>query len=137
MYVPERTPDLVVINLAGNDDSMWYNNGGNTQGSFFNNETFDAKFANMINTVTGLYGKDIPILFAYGCMEVDTYTPLATVRSKYLIENVYTEDEGYNVRYVILPTNRDGYISHPTDEGAQLQAETMTNFIKENYSVFD
>ena len=137
IYAPERTPDLVVINLAQNDNSQWYNNGGNVQGDKYNDATFDAKFANMINTVTGLYGKDVPILFVYGCMESPSYAPLATERSKYLIENVYTEAEGYNITYTTLSTNREGLSNHPTADGAAVQADELANYIFNNYSAFN
>lgn len=90
----------------------------------------------MIDTVTGLYGKNVPILFVYGCMESSSYTPLATVRSKHLIENVYTEAEGYNVTYTTLSPNREGQSNHPTAYGASVQADQLATYIYANYPVF-
>lgn len=136
LYAPERTPDLVVINLAQNDNWQWYDKGGNKQSDTYNDEDFDVKFGNMIDTVTGLYGKDVKILFVYGCMESSSFTPLATERSKYLIENVYTEAEGYNITYTTLTTDRGGLDNHPTSYGASVQADQLATYIYANYSEF-
>jgi lysophospholipase L1-like esterase len=134
-YTPTRTPDLVVINLHTNDNYQWYSKGGNKEGDYYNTATFDAKFDNIIKTVAATYGDDIPMLFVFGCMASSQWT-LATDRSIELLDTKYT-DEGYDVMHVTLPTNRAGKDSHPNAEGAQLQAEALAKFIKENYPEFD
>jgi hypothetical protein len=136
MYDPDRTPDLVVVNLAQNDNNQWKTEGGNQQGDKYNDDSFDAKFKGMIDTIVGLYGKDRPILFVYGCMESSSFTPLATVRSKYLIDNVYTAENGYNVKYTVLTTNRGGRDNHPTADGALTQAQELAAFISQTYPEF-
>lgn len=134
-YAPTRTPDLVVINLHTNDNYQWYSNGGNKEGDYYNTATFEAKFDNIIKTVTGLYGNDVPMLFVYGCMAHKSWT-LATDISIARLDGKYT-DEGYDVMHVTLPTNREGSGSHPNAEGARIQAEALAQFIKDNYPEFD
>ena len=131
-YAPTRTPDLVVINLHTNDNYQWYSKGGNVEGDYYNFATFDAKFDNIIKTVTATYSKDIPMLFVFGCMANSKYT-LATDRSVELIKNKYVP-EGYDIQTVILPTSRDGVEAHPSAAGAEKQAQALASFIKENYS---
>ncbi|MBQ7292428.1 MAG: hypothetical protein IJW79_01670, partial [Clostridia bacterium] len=127
-FVPSRTPDIVVINLNTNDNSLW------TAGDDYT--TYDAKFGEMIDTITTQYGKDVPMLFVFGCMANETKTK-ATDRSQYLIENVYTAENGYDIKVVTLSASKDGKDSHPTAEGAKVQAEELVAFIKKNYEDFD
>lgn len=134
-YAPGRTPDLVVINLHTNDNYQWYSKGGNKEGDYYNLATFDEKFDGIIKSVTSIYGDDVPMLFVFGCMASSQWT-IATDRSIELLEGKYT-DEGYDVMHVTLPTNRAGKDAHPSAEGAQLQAEALAKFIKENYPEFD
>ena len=123
-FEPLRTPDLVVINLHTNDNNNWAGGSDYT--------TFDAKFDGMIQTITEQYGKDIPMLIVFGCMQSDTYRK-ATDRSQYLLENNYTD---YNIKTVTLTTNREGLSSHPNAAGAELQATELAEFIKANYTAF-
>jgi len=127
-FVPSRTPDIVVINLNTNDNSLW------TAGEDYT--VYDAKFGEMIATITTQYGKDVPMLFVFGCMANETKTK-ATDRSQYLIENVYTAENGYDIKVVTLSASKDGKDSHPTAEGAKVQAEELVAFIKKNYEDFD
>ena len=135
-YVPARTPDLVVINLAQNDNYRWYIEGGNVEGGRFTYAALEEKFDAMIETVLGLYGKDTPILFVYGCMESSSYEPLVTKHCKNLIDTVYTEENGYNISYVVLTSNRDAKDGHPDAEGAEVQATELAAHIKNNYEAF-
>ena len=130
-YDPVRTPDLVVTNLHTNDNYQWYSKGGNVEGDYYNYATFDAKFDNIIKTVTKAYSKEIPMLFVFGCMANSKWT-LATDRSVELIQTKYLPD-GYNIKVVTLPTSRDGKEAHPSVKGAALQAEELVRFIEENY----
>ena len=130
-YVPTKTPDLVVINLHTNDNYQWYSNGGNVEGDKYNYATFDAKFDDMIKTIEGNYGKDVPMLFVFGCMASDKWT-LATDQSIKLIEEKYIP-AGYDMKTVTLYTSRDGKEAHPSASGAKKQAEELAAFIKENY----
>ena len=133
-YVPTRIPDLVVINLHTNDNWQWYSNtpdNRNAENEKYNYATFDEVFDDMINTFTDLYGKDVPMLFVFGCMANEKYEN-ATLRSKYLIKNKYLTD-GYDMKIVNLTTNRLGNASHPNAEGAKIQGEELAEFIKSNY----
>lgn len=130
-YTPEKTPDLVVINLHTNDNYQWYSKGGNVEGDKYNYATFDAKFDDMIKTIEGNYGKDIPMLFVFGCMASDKWT-LATDRSIELIEEKYVP-AGYDMKVVTLFTSRDGVEAHPSASGAKKQADQLAQFIRENY----
>lgn len=136
-YTPVRTPNLIIVNLHTNDNWQWYSNTPNNRNSEnekYNYATFDAAFDNMIMTFTSLYGKDVPMLFVFGCMANENYEN-ATTRSKELIKLNYIPN-GYNIKMVTLTTNRQGSASHPDAEGAKIQGSELARFIKENYSSF-
>ena len=127
-FSPARTPNIVVINLNTNDNSLW------TAGDDYT--TYDAKFGEMIDTITVQYGKNVPMLFVFGCMANEAKTK-ATDRSLYLIENVYNAENGYDIKVTTLSASKDGKDGHPTVEGAKTQAKELVAFIKENYEDFD
>ena len=138
-YTPTRTPDLIIVNLHTNDNWQWYSNtpdNRNAENEKYNYATFDAVFDDMIMTFTNLYGKDVPMLFVFGCMANEKYEN-ATIRSKELIKLKYIPD-GYDMETVTLTTNREGSASHPNAEGAKVQGGELTSFIRETYpDLFD
>ena len=135
-YSPTRTPDLIVVNLHTNDNWQWYSNTKNAENEKYNYDTFDVMFDDMINTFTELYGKDIPMLFVFGCMANELYEN-ATFRSKELIKLKYIP-EGYDIKIVNLTTNRAGNASHPNADGAKIQGAELAAFIRKNYTnLFD
>ena len=103
----------------------------NAENEKYNYATFDAVFDDMIMTFTNLYGKDVPMLFVFGCMANEKYEN-ATIRSKELIKLKYIPD-GYDMETVTLTTNRAGDASHPNAEGAKIQGGELASFIRENY----
>lgn len=131
-YTPTRTPDLIIVNLHTNDNWQWYSNTKNAENEKYNYATFDAMFDDMIMTFTGHYGKDVPMLFVFGCMANENYEN-ATMRSKELIKLKYIPD-GYDMKIVTLTTNREGSASHPNAEGAKIQGAELADFIRKNYS---
>ena len=134
LYTPTRVPDLIVINLHTNDNWQWYSNAKNAENEKYNYSAFDVMFDDMIMTFTNLYGKDVPMLFVFGCMSNELYEN-ATIRSKELIKLKYIPD-GYDMKIVSLTTNRDGNASHPNAEGANVQGRELAEFIKQNYPEF-
>ena len=133
-YAPTRTPDLIIVNLHTNDNWQWYSNTKNAENEKYNYATFDAMFDDMIMTFTSLYGKEVPMLFVFGCMANELYEN-ATMRSKELIKLKYIPD-GYEMKIVTLTTNRDGSASHPNEEGAKIQGAELAEFIRKNYPEF-
>ena len=85
----------------------------------------------MIMTFTNLYGKDVPMLFVFGCMANPSYEN-ATLRSKELIKLKYVPD-GYDMKIAQLTTNREGNASHPNEAGAKIQGAELAAFIKVTY----
>ena len=130
-YAPTRTPDLIVVNLHTNDNWQWFSNTKNAENEKYNYETFDAKFDEMIMTFTSLYGKDVPMLFVFGCMANPLYEN-ATLRSKELIKLKYVPD-GYDMKIAQLTTNREGDASHPNEAGANRQGAELAAFIRKTY----
>ena len=130
-YTPTRTPDLIIVNLHTNDNWQWYSNAKNAENEKYNYSAFDIMFDDMIMTFTNLYGKDISMLFVFGCMANELYEN-ATIRSKELIKLKYIPD-GYNIKTVTLTTNRAGDASHPNIEGAKTQGRELAEFIRKNY----
>lgn len=130
-YAPTRIPDLIIVNLHTNDNWQWFSNTKNEENEKYNYATFDAMFDDMINTFVGYYGKDVPMLFVFGCMATPLYEN-ATLRSKELIKLKYVPD-GYDIKIAQLPTNREGSSSHPNEKGAKAQGEALWLFIQKNY----
>lgn len=134
-YKPTRTPDLIIVNLHTNDNWQWYSNtpdNRNAENEKYNYATFDAVFDDMIKTFTDNYGKDVPMLFVFGCMANEKYEN-ATIRSKELIKLKYIPD-GYDMEVVTLTTNREGSASHPNIEGAKTQGAELVKFIRDTYT---
>ena len=109
-YTPARVPDIVVINLGTNDQSK------SADTTAFKN---DVKA--LIENIRALYGKDCPIVWAYGMMK-DGYI-------SYVKEATAGMDKVYTVE---LPKNTQGGNGHPNLAGHKTASEQLTAFIKEN-----
>lgn len=133
-YVPTRTPDLIVFALGQNDDGQWYSKGqNNPDHPVYNYTTFDAAFAEFIGTLDSLYGeKKIPIVFVNGIITVEG-RDIGTNRVEYLIENIYVP-AGYDMSVCPVTTDRNGFESHSTPEGAKIQGVELAEFIRKNYT---
>ena len=57
---------------------------------------------------------------------------IGTNRVEYLIENVYVP-AGYDMSICSVTTDRNGFESHSTPEGAKIQGKELAEFIRTNY----
>ena len=133
-YEPERTADLIIVNLGTNDNWQWYKQADNKlDHDVFNYENFDAGMETFIKNLDKIHGeKAVPILFVFGCTTVDS-RKVATDRMQELIKDVYIP-AGYDIDVVFLPTNRAGKDGHPDAAGAKQQGEALAEYLKTNYS---
>ena len=145
-FVPHKTPDLILIELSQNDDWQWFSGkikpdgtlgettNKNATDGYYNYEKFDAAFERLIDLVYSTYGgKQIPILFVFGCMT----NPSASVgceRMKVLVKQ-YAED-GYPFKSTVLSTDRSGQGSHPAVPGAAKQAFELADELVRLYPEF-
>ncbi len=132
-YTPERTADLIIVNLGTNDNWQWYKQANNKlDHETFNFENFDAGMETFIKNLDKIHGeKQVPILFVFGCTTVDT-RKVATDRMQELINDVYIP-AGYDIQMAFLPNNRSGKDGHPDAAGAQKQGEALAEYLKTNY----
>lgn len=107
-YSPERTPDLVVVNLGTND-----------QNQTSNAKQFKEKVTELINLIRETYGSTVTIVWCYGMMNegMIMYAQQAI-------------NEMRNVYVCQLTKNQKGGSSHPDLEGHVTAAEELTAFIQ-------
>ncbi len=144
-YTPYRQADLVVVNLGTNDNYQWYAgkrqpdgtndnskpaNNNSTDG-YYTYERFDAAFDKLIADIEKANGENVPILFAFGCMENKSYT-MGSDRAKELIAKA--QSEGKDWKIVILSTDRGGVQAHPSPKGANKQGYELADFIVDHYA---
>ena len=113
-FANERTPDVIVINLGTNDQSK-----------SSNAEAFRTAVKTFVQTIREKYGKDIPIVWAYGMMNDAMNTHVKTV-----FEGLGGAAHGYYT--VKLTQNKKGGNGHPNAAGQITAAEELTKFLKEN-----
>lgn len=81
------------------------------------------------------HGKDVPIIFVRGMMEVDDWLYLTAV--DYMTSLIEDEWQGKYEDHVIkvarLTPDRTGYANHPTREGAAIQGAELAAFIKAEF----
>ena len=132
-YVPEKTPDIIIFNLGQNDNHNWYTDAKNDPNhEVYNYETFDAAVAEFFGTLDLLYGeKAVPIVFVSGIITREERS-IATKRLEELIKTVYIP-AGYDILICPVTTDRSGYNSHSTPEGAKKQGEELAAFIQSNF----
>lgn len=108
LFTPARTPDLVVINLGGNDNSKGVSSSEYESGAIA-----------LINQIRLAYGESMPIIL----MHKETY---ATA-----IENI-VKNSGGGLYMCTLITNKDGGNNHPSLEAHKLNADLLAKFIQDN-----
>ena len=113
MYTPTRVPDLVVVNLGGND------NGQNVEAADFTTAALS-----LIQQIRSNYGEDIPIIWIWRVE--NTYYPTAM---QSFIESQGGESQGLYL--CKLTNNKDGGNSHPSIEGHKTNANELVQFIKD------
>lgn len=113
-FASERVPDVIVINLGTNDQSK-----------SSNAEAFKTAVKTFVTTIREKYGKDIPIVWAYGMMNDAMNTHVKSV-----FESLGGAANGY---YTLkLTQNKKGGNGHPNAAGQIKAAEELTKFLKEN-----
>ena len=113
-FASERVPDVIVINLGTNDQSK-----------SSNAEAFKTAVKTFVTTIREKYGKDIPIVWAYGMMNDAMNTHVKSV-----FESLGGAASGYYT--VKLTQNKKGGNVHPDAAGQIKAAEELTKFLKEN-----
>ena len=117
-YTPNRTADIVVINLGTND---------------IGSEEYADKFipeAKAFVTKVREKNPNAVVVFAYGMMmSGDTLTSFEN-DIKTIVRDLGATDAG--VYAVKLPTNQDAGNGHPSIDGHTAAAEILADFIKEN-----
>ena len=108
LFTPARTPDLVVINLGGNDKSKGVSS-----------SELESGMISLINRVRLAYGESIPIIL----IDKENY---ATA-----IEAV-VQNSGGNLYKCTLVVNKDGGNNHPSLEAHKINAELLAKFIQDN-----
>ena len=125
-YSFEKTPDLVVISLGGNDKNRWgiLPDGTTLEGeaadSFFRDE-----FVAFINTLTEIYGVNVPIVFAYASTNIQLADLMGTILDE--------EFSYLDLHFVTLTPNTNGNKGHPSADGAAVQATELTAFLKTEF----
>ena len=109
-----RVPDLVVINLGTNDQSV-----GSTE------EDFKAGVKELITFIRTSYGKDMPIVWAYGM--------LADGRCDW-VKSVIAEMGGDSAKLYAfeLVRNKEGGNGHPSLVAHKIASQQLTGFIVNN-----
>ena len=121
-----RPADYVVINLGTNDRNFDY----------MTNDLFETKAEEFARHIIEVNKPTTKIIFAYGLMG-STITSGDRKGEDDGIAEIYEriaeklQGEGKEAYFCLLPTNMDGYQTHPTVAGQQAAAEVLTAFIKE------
>lgn len=118
LFKPQVIPDLVVINLGSNDAS-------HKKVLELTSEKLTCAVIDFMHQVRKLYGKEIPIVQAYG---FDHREIMDT------IERAVAEAGGAaaGFYYCPLPQNGEGGNGHPSAAGQQAGAEVLIRFLKTN-----
>ena len=123
VYDFARKPDVVVINLGTNDNGLLNKMYSTTSEK---RAAFKTAIKGLVDLVYEGYGKDVPIVFAFGFMTDENY-----------MDEVYKElaseltNAGGEAYYVRMPTCRNGGSGHPDIAGDIAGAEVLAKFIEE------
>lgn len=118
LYQPKVIPDLVVINLASNDAS-------HKKVLELTEEKLIQAIIDFMQQVRHMYGKDIPIVQAYGFDHREVMDTIAKA-----VEQAGGAAQGFY--YCPLPQNGEGGNGHPSAAGQQAGAEVLIDFLKQN-----
>lgn len=111
-YKPDRIPDIVVINLGTNDG------GTNATAS-----ELAAAVPALINQIRTTYGKNVPIVWAYGMMGTGMWDVINTS----LAQNFNGAEDG--IYTVILPANFQGGGDHPIEQAHATAAQQLVQYL--------
>ena len=115
-----HTPDIIVINLGTND----YFLNKDKDPTMCKPEEVQKMTEQFIKHVRDCYGKDIPIVWAYGFVGTFLYDNI-----KGAIDKLGGEEEG--IYMIEVPKNTGGAQGHPTVEGHRAAADKLLPLIKE------
>ena len=115
-----RTPDIIVINLGTND----YFLNKDKDPTMCKPEEVQKMTEKLINHVRDCYGKDIPIVWAYGFVGTFLYDNI-----KGAIDKLGGEES--DIYMIEVPKNTGGAQGHPTVEGHRAAADKLLPLIKE------
>lgn len=133
-YHPTHTPDILVLNLGQNDNYQYWVNTDhtNTDKGPFTKDAFREAVRRTISEIDAVYGeKKVPILYAYGCMELPERTAMTDILLNELIPEFRAM--GYDIETFKMTSDRTGYSAHPSLGGAEKQSEELTAFIRDTY----
>ena len=108
LFIPTRTPDLVIINLGENDKNK------NVSLAEYDKGTID-----LITQVRLTYGESMPIILIYKANYASVIQGLIN-------------SFGEGLYMCQLTDNQDGGNSHPSLDANKLNAEELTKFIQDN-----
>lgn len=110
-YIPERTPDVVVINLGTNDATKKADT-----------SEFADDLRSLIGAVRSQYGGDVKIVWAYNMMSEGYSSVIRTV-----LDELGGESAGY---YMIeLPRDNSGGNNHPSAQAHVTASELLAGYI--------
>jgi lysophospholipase L1-like esterase len=115
-----RTPDIIIINLGTND----YFLNKDKDPNMCKPEEVQKMTEKFIKHVRDCYGKDIPIVWAYGFVGTFLYDNI-----KGAIDKLGGEEEG--IYMIEVPKNTGGAQGHPTVDGHRAAADTLLPLVKE------
>lgn len=115
-----RTPDIIVINLGTND----YFLNKDKDPTMCKPEEVQKMTEKFIKHVRDCYGKDIPIVWAYGFVGTFLYDNI-----KGAIDKLGGEDS--DIYMIEVPKNTGGAQGHPTVEGHRAAADALLPLVKE------
>ena len=114
-YEPQRTPDLVVINLGTNDEFK-----------SVSLEDWQTGVNALIRQVRTTYGENVPIVWCYGMMSNRTDYPVYTQNAL----NAFGGESG-GVYLCKLAYNTQGGGDHPNLEGHETASKQLVKFIQD------
>ncbi len=125
-YGFEKKPDLVVIHLGGNDYNRW---GILPDGTTLEGEEADTyfreEFVSFFNTLVEKYGYEVPIVFVYASVNINLFDRITAILDE--------EFSYLPLHSVSLTPNTDGNKGHPSAEGATVQAQELTTFLRTEF----
>ena len=113
-FAKARVPDLVVINLGTNDQSI-----GSAEADF------KSGVKDLISFIRTSYGKDVPIIWVYGMMADGRYQWVKSV-----MDEMGGQSKGLYM--VELIKNKEGGNGHPSATAHNIASQQLTGFITGN-----
>lgn len=117
LYEPKGSPDLVVVNLGSNDAS-------HKKALSLTEEMLIEAVIDFMLQIRQMYGKDMPIVQAYGFDHREIMDTIAKA-----VEQAGGEAAGFY--YCPLPENGEGGNGHPSAAGQRAGADVLIRFLQE------